>query len=157
MMQRLVRQVRAGLSQTQQIPLSLPFPYEYTLAPDDFSLQDIRFKELPFSREFAPPERDHLLITLQHLQQLLNTGKPPREYVQQSLIARALEVRGILAESKVTLEFHLHGESVVKSQGYLEVKPAEGLSLQEKDLQCIDRYLLERERETLSVRLRPQR
>jgi hypothetical protein len=46
-----------AMGQAQQIPLSLPFPYEYTLAPEEFTLHDIRFKELPFSREFAPPER----------------------------------------------------------------------------------------------------
>jgi hypothetical protein len=46
---------------------------------------------------------------------------------------------------------------VVKSQGYLEVKPEEELSLQEKDLQFIHHYRFERERETLGVGLRERR
>jgi hypothetical protein len=101
---KLVRVITAGLAEVQSIPLSLSYPFEYTLAPQEFSLQDIRFKEMPFSREFAKPEREHILFILQNFASLLNTGKMPTEqFVQQSLISKTLEMRSILAESKISL------------------------------------------------------
>jgi hypothetical protein len=48
-MKSLVKVLRAQAAQSK-IPLALDYPYEYTINSTDFSLEDIRFKELPFSR-----------------------------------------------------------------------------------------------------------
>jgi len=43
--------------------------------PDQFALHDIRFTELPFNRELAKPEKEHLHLVLGHFEKMLNGEK----------------------------------------------------------------------------------
>jgi hypothetical protein len=42
---------------TNKIPLSLGYPFEYTLNTNDFIFYDVRFTEVAFGRELHKPER----------------------------------------------------------------------------------------------------
>jgi hypothetical protein len=57
-------------------------------------------------------------------------------------LKRVQEVRSILSEADIAIQFKLCSEALVKSQGYLEIKPVEGVSLQESDLKAIHHYRL---------------
>lgn len=41
---------KASQNISGKVPLSLAYPYEYTLNPQEFMFPDIRFTEVPFSK-----------------------------------------------------------------------------------------------------------
>ena len=66
-------------------------------------------------------------------------------------------MRKVLEESGIELQFELDTQSITKTIGYLEIKPEDGVSLMEKELKPIHFYRFDRERETLTVGLKPQK
>lgn len=55
-----------------KIPLSLAYPYEYTLNPQDFMFPDVRFTEVPFSKELHKPEKEHVHFIIARFEAILN-------------------------------------------------------------------------------------
>lgn len=85
-------------SQTQKIPLSLAYPYEYTLTANEFAFVDVRFTEVPFSKELWKHEKEHVQTVLSRFQQILNGQKQKLEidqYIQPCLRSKAEELLSI--------------------------------------------------------------
>lgn len=55
-----------------KIPLSLAYPYENTLNPQAFMFPDIRFTEVPFSKELHKPEKEHVHLIIKRFEYILN-------------------------------------------------------------------------------------
>ena len=90
-MQTLVKSLRHHFSQTA-IPLSLAYPFDYTFKPEQFAFIDIRFTEVPFSKELWPPEQEHVHLVLKRFQHLLTGGLRKDEldsYISKGLKAKA--------------------------------------------------------------------
>ena len=85
------------------IPLALGYPFEYTLGSGDFAFADVRFTEIPLSRELWPPEKEHIHFVLNRFEKMLNGNREKTDfdkYIRGSLKSKVSELADISKESK---------------------------------------------------------
>ena len=92
---QILTRLSHNFSQKAAIPLSLGYPFEYTLNPQQFAFMDVRFTEVPYSRDLFKPEKEHVQFVLQQFQELLNGSKSmlQLDHVSKNLKDKTVELR----------------------------------------------------------------
>lgn len=84
---------------------------------------DIRFTQIPLTRELAKPEREHIHHVLKRFENKINGDKSQNDvdklYIFKCLKDKAEELRAIQSDSNFQLQFTIDLDSVTKSSGYL--------------------------------------
>ena len=87
-------------------PLSLAYPFDYTLTEETFALHDIRFTEMPINRPLSESEQEHMVRVLSYLTGVVSGREKKREetnYVWGRLLEKGRQLGGWLREGKIEI------------------------------------------------------
>lgn len=68
----MIKKIAAFLSTQKLSTRYLPYPFEYTFAPEKFDFSDYRFEEYPARQQLFKGEKEHILYVLDLFQKLIN-------------------------------------------------------------------------------------